>query len=331
MGNWTLHCRAADPNGWCTAANNAAACDHLADLFYYLRQRAAVRLNGPKPSDGWGQAAYNWYRNQHVGRWVPCLLFSHGQCNQTSQSRPLHTVHDDEPMDVFPVLAFVVPGLDYWAYECPALAMMGSSLWKSHHSCFFEIPADAATAAGVAAAAYIPPQPLPPPSPPAPDAYVPPRLPPPPAPPVHDPWFGPHHSTDFAQPPPPPPHVVAPVEPPSMPDPRFAQQPSMTAVHTTTLSPSLSVATGSAAHTDSWTCVSTVNSSWLVIRNADSHDEPAQSATDDVANLDDVLSSVGSTSSGASSTVGTASSGASTASSSQDAPPRRRWGKKGNK
>ena len=186
-----------------------------------------------------------------------------------------------------------------------------ASHWMSHHSRFFEIPAswlqviDAATAAVVAAAAYIPPPPLPPPSPPAPDAYVPPPPPPPPAPPVHDPWFGPHHSSDFAQPPPPPPHVVqqhssvvvqtmpatslAPVAPPSVPDPWFAQQPSITAVHPTTSSISLSVASGSAAHTDSWTCVSTVNSSWLVIPNSASQHEPSQSATDDVANLDDVF------------------------------------------
>ena len=77
--------------------------------------------------------------------------------------------------------------------------------------------------------------------------------------------------------------------------------------------------------------MSTVNSSWLVIPNSASQHEPAQSATNDVANLDDVLSSVGNASSCAS-TVGTASSDASTASSSQDAPPRaRRWGKKKDK
>ena len=96
---------------WGIAINNAAARHQPADLFYYLRQQAGVRLNGPKPSGGWGQAAHNWYTNQHVGRWVPCLLLSHGQCNQTSQSRPLHTVHN-EPVEVFPVLAFVVRGLE---------------------------------------------------------------------------------------------------------------------------------------------------------------------------------------------------------------------------
>ena len=180
IGTGTADVTRQDPKGWITAVENSAHSQPLADLFWYLRRKAGAKLNGRKPNKGWGQAYWNWYRNQHSGLWVPCLLFSHGQCNEGSQSRPFHTTQN-EPVEVFPVLAFVVPGAESWAYQCPALAMMHSTLWVSHHSRFSEIPAnwlqllDAATAAVVADAA----------------AYVLPPQPPPLAQPAHDPWFGP--------------------------------------------------------------------------------------------------------------------------------------------
>ena len=135
---WTALASLRDRSAWEHMSRTAVAENRSFDLFDYLVTKAMERLQ-IKGRDGWGVPARVWWTYRNEGRWRRCLLFNHGTCNQQSQRRPMHSVHG-EGVDVFPVVAFVVPGLELWVYYCPALAMGTSCLWLSHNSRFFEVP-----------------------------------------------------------------------------------------------------------------------------------------------------------------------------------------------